>query len=150
MNRYILSVLVPFLVAYCGYHPASPLASAVFRGDTETAKALLTQGKVNQADLQEAVITAARTGHAELLPDLKAHGADLEEGSGVNGWSPLKHAIHRNQVQSVQALLAAGANPDANTGRYGTPLRMAAEHGYKPIVQALLDHGADPGQVAQK
>ena len=143
MTRYILSVLVPFLMTTCGYGPSSPLASAVFRGDTATAKALLAQGGASEADLQEAVIAASRSGKVELLPELKAHGANLKEGSGVNGWSPLKHAIHKNQLRSVQMLLAAGADPNASTGANGTPLMMAAGYGYTPIVRALLAHGAD-------
>ena len=63
---------------------------------------------------------------------------------GVNGWTPLMHAIHKNQAGTARALLAGGADVNAR-GRSGeTALMMAAGYGYTPIVELLLDHGADP------
>ncbi|HEX5042698.1 MAG TPA: ankyrin repeat domain-containing protein [Candidatus Polarisedimenticolaceae bacterium] len=88
---------------------------------------------------------AARTGRIDLMDALLDAGANPELGSGVNGWTPLVHAVHKGQQgaveillsrtrpgqealtaalsmaagygtpKTVQALLAAGARPDADT-----------------------------------
>ena len=142
MIRTWIMVALALLLGTCGYRPSSPLARAVLDGDTATVEALLARGPP-RGDLQEALIAAARFGRPEMILELKAAGAGLEEAAGVNGWSPLKHAIHKNQPASVQALLAAGADPNAATGGMGTPLMMAAGYGFVPIVRVLLGHGAD-------
>src|SRR6058998_2152044 len=54
------------------------------------------------------------------------------------------HAIHKGQKGSVQALVAAGADVNAKSGKGITALIMAAGYGYGDIVQLLLDKGADP------
>ena len=89
------------------------------------------------------VAAAARTGDTSAIAALSAEGADLNIRSGVNGWTPLLHAIHKNRPSSVDALLAAGA--DVNARGFGgiTPLMMASGYGYTGIVQRLLERGAD-------
>ena len=52
-------------------------------------------------------------------------------------------ALHMGD-DSLDALLARGANPNVKDGRGRTPLHHAAFHGYSDNVQALLDAGADP------
>jgi len=94
---------------------------------------------------------AARQGDlATIAAQLKA-GAAVDTPAGVNGWTPLQHAIHKRQASAARALLAAGA--DANAGSrppssiYAsgiTPLMMAAGYGDLEIVEALLAAGADP------
>lgn len=68
---------------------------------------------------------AARAGDASAIAAPAAAGADPNLRSGVNGWTPLLHAIHKNLAASVDALLAAG-------------------YGYTGMAQRLLEHGADP------
>src|SRR5258708_3394493 len=75
------------------------------------------------------VIVAARNGDAAQIRALAARGADVNERAGVNGWTPLEHAIHKNQLGSVQALLDAGADPNAASPGGMTPLIMAAGYG---------------------
>jgi hypothetical protein len=88
---------------------------------------------------------AARTGDARTIAALVKAGQDVDaRDSGPNGWTPLQHAVHKNQPEAVRALLAAGADPDG-TGSLGTtPLIMAAGYGQLGIVGALLAAGADP------
>lgn len=71
-------------------------------------------------------------------------GADPNERGGVNGWTPLMHAVHKNQAGSVKVLLAHGARPDERGGGGSTPLIMAAGYGYDAIVRVLLEGGANP------
>ena len=72
-------------------------------------------------------------------------GADPNFRAGVNGWPALMHAIHKDQLRSVRALLNSGADVNAATGREGeTPPMMAAGYGYADISRLLLEHKADP------
>jgi ankyrin repeat protein len=87
----------------------------------------------------------ARTGDVATLQRLVAAGADPNvQDPAANRWTPLMHAIHKNQPAAVDALLRLGASPTrAVNGR--TPLLMAVGTGNAAIVQRLLDAGADPG-----
>jgi hypothetical protein len=58
------------------------------------------------------------------------------------------HAIHKNQIGAVRALLNGGAQVDARSRGGQTALMMAAGYGYVPIVALLLDRGANPRAVA--
>ena len=91
------------------------------------------------------LIGAARSGDTKAIATLLAGGADPNQRWGVNSWTPLMHAILKNQKGSVEALLAGGADVNARGGSQGvTALIMAAGYGYADIVQILLDKGADP------
>ena len=89
------------------------------------------------------LIQAAREGRVDLIPALVKQGADPNERAGVNGWTPLMHAIHKNQKGSVIALLDAGADINGRSQDGSTALMMAAGYGYTDIVNLLLDRGAD-------
>ena len=92
----------------------SPVADAASRGDEETVRALLERG----ADVQTA------------RPD---------------GMTALHWAAMRSDLEVTEMLLYAGANLEATT-RIGqhTPLHVAGRSGRAPVVQALLEAGADP------
>jgi ankyrin repeat protein len=88
---------------------------------------------------------AARNGDAATITALVRAGADpnqLDEHG--TGWTPLMHAVHKNQKAAVAALLAAGANADARTAHGTTALMMASGYGQLENVKALLAAGADP------
>jgi hypothetical protein len=86
---------------------------------------------------------AARSGRTDLIATLVKQGADPDAPARGNGWTPLMHAIHKNQKHSVIALLDAGAGVNARGTDGMTPLMMAAGYGYTDIVNVLLDRGAD-------
>ncbi len=90
------------------------------------------------------LIGAAREGDIAALQALLRAGADANQTGGVNGWTALQHAIHKNQIRSVAALLEGGADPNARGGGRMTPLMMAAGYGQEEIVRLLLSKGADP------
>lgn len=93
--------------------------------------------------------SAARRGDAAGIADLIRRGASTEEGTGVNNWTPLQHAIDKNQAQAAFALIEAGrANPNLTTTDT-TPLMMAARNGQEEIVRGLLKRGADPKEKAR-
>jgi len=100
---------------------------------------------VNCGGLQDLppIVGAARSGETERIATLAKEGADLNVRAGVNGWTPLQHAIHKNQKGSVVALVDAGADVNARGANGETPLMMAAGYGYTGIVNVLLERGAD-------
>jgi ankyrin repeat protein len=102
------------------------------------------------------LVTAARAGNTAAVREIIKSGADPNAAYGDLNWTPLMHAIHKNQIGSVKALLDSGANVN-RTGDYETeprtmqrdvtPLMMAAGYGFTPIVELLLRRGADPARI---
>jgi ankyrin repeat protein len=102
------------------------------------------------------LVAAACDGNAAAVREIVKSGADPNARYGALNWTPLMHAIHANQIGSVEALLDSGADVN-RTGddeteprtkqRDVTPLMMAAGYGYRPIVELLLRRGADPARV---
>jgi ankyrin repeat protein len=65
----------------------------------------------------------------------------------ADGTTALHWAVHRGDLDAVQALLAAGADVDA-ANRYGVrPAYLAAENGDATLMRALLAARADPAAV---
>ena len=93
------------------------------------------------------LIVAAREGDAPAIRALVKRGCDPNLPYGNLNWTPLMHAISRNQIESVKALLDTGADVN-RTGDYETeprtkqlrvtPLMMASGYGQTPIVELLL------------
>jgi ankyrin repeat protein len=88
--------------------------------------------------------SAARHGDLAKIRSLIASGADSNALSGVNGWTPLLHAVHKNQLGSVSALIDGGADVNRHSSEGTTPLIMAAGYGNTPMVELLMRRGADP------
>jgi len=148
MRRLQLIIWAPLLLACgCARYGGVSLTAAAGAGDTATVRTLLAQGAdPNQKDGHglTPLIAAARAGSLATLEELLHHHADPNLGGGVNGWTPMMQAIHKNQIGSVRALLDGGAQVDGR-GRSGeTALMMAAGYSYTRIVELLLDRGADP------
>ena len=86
----------------------------------------------------------ARDGDVATLRRLVAAGADPNvQDPAANRWTPLMHAIHKNQPAAVDALLGLGADPLRDVNGM-TPLLMAVGSGNAVIVRRLLEAGADP------
>jgi hypothetical protein len=97
-----------------------------------------------------ALVTASRTGDITAIETSLAAGVNPNAcRAGVNGWTPLYHAIHENQRWAVDALVRGGA--DVNQGAAGfTPLMLAVGNGQVQIVRRLLDAGANPRAVSEE
>ena len=129
-------------------HPESPLEKAAATGSVEELRREVNlRGGVDGKDARgfTAMDWATRTGRTDAIAELARAGADPElHDSGPNGWTPLLHAVHKNQLGSVRALLAAGARVDSRGDNGLTPLMLAAAQGETEIVEELLAAGADP------
>jgi hypothetical protein len=90
------------------------------------------------------LIEAARAGDIPKLEKSLASGANPNQRAGVNDWTPLMHAIHKGQKESVRVLLQHGADVNARMGNGSTALIEAAGYGYADIVKKLLEAGAKP------
>jgi ankyrin repeat protein len=90
------------------------------------------------------LIGAAREGDTARIVELVKGGANVNERGGVNDWTPLMHAVHKNQAASVRALIDAGADLSATAGARGrdTALRLAELQGETEIAAMLRDAAA--------
>jgi ankyrin repeat protein len=90
------------------------------------------------------LIAAARDGDTTRLSELIASGADVNQRGGVNDWTPLMHAVHKNQIATVRLLIQAGADINAVAGARGgdTALRLAMVQDRPEIAALLREHGA--------
>jgi ankyrin repeat protein len=128
-------------------HPETALERAAASGSTVELRREVGRRAVDAKDSHgfTALDWAARAGRTEAIAELVRAGADPDlRDSGPNGWTPLLHAVHKNQLGSVRALLAAGATVDGRGENGLTPLMLAAAQGQPEIVEELLAAGADP------
>ncbi len=87
---------------------------------------------------------AARAGDTAAIARLLKTGEDVNERGGVNDWTALMHAVHKDQPAAVQALVEAGADVNATAGSRGhtTALLLAESEGLPRIAAILRAHGA--------
>ena len=106
-----------------------------------------------QKDPHGDLIWAARHGDVARIRNLAARGVDLDASPTVDlkfvfpdfdhrGRTALQHAVVKDQVDAVRALLEWGADPDAQQSG-GTPLFIAATKKDLTMFRLLLDAGAD-------
>jgi ankyrin repeat protein len=128
----------------------TPLLFAAQQGNVETALLLIEAGSdVNEAapDGMTPLLIAAASGHGPLAIFLLDHQAD-PNATSERGNTALHYAASgRNLLELTKALLARGANPNAQLtrGEVGaTPFFLAAAAGNVPVMRTLLEGGADP------
>jgi ankyrin repeat protein len=111
-----------------------------------------------------ALLHAARQGYVDSAKALLDGGANVDQVSAGDGTSPLLMAVINGQFDLAMLLIERGANPNIpakgngatplwaaiNTQwqprtRFPQPQEMELQHAtYLEVMQALLDHGADP------
>ncbi|KAA8893248.1 ankyrin repeat-containing domain protein [Sphaerosporella brunnea] len=77
------------------------------------------------------------------IRELVALGADIEGRDLINGLSPLDEAVESGYVRAVKVLLELGADVSAAGKDNIQAIHRAAYGGHLPIVQMLVNHGAD-------
>ncbi len=97
--------------------------------------------------LQKRFERAVWNNDVESLETLIKSGADVNGINREDGYAALHWAVERRLVQTVNVLLANGADIDVFTsnaiGNDRTALHIASELGYSDIVRILLEQGAD-------
>jgi serine/threonine-protein phosphatase 6 regulatory ankyrin repeat subunit B len=94
-------------------------------------------------DGESPVVACAEVGRVALLKSLVAANASPVAAS-TWGLSALAAAAMTGNLECVRVLLDAGAAPDQPCGSMQvTPLSYAAQEGYRGVVEALIDAGAD-------
>ncbi len=84
---------------------------------------------------------AARSGDLKEIDRLAASGANLDEGSGVNGWPPVLHAVHKGQAAALAHLIELGASIQGSTGQRA--MVMARQSGSQAMIDVLRVHGVE-------
>jgi uncharacterized protein len=102
---------------------STALLFAAMSGDVESARLLLDRGadaNDSAADGNSALVLSAFQGHGPVARLLLDRGTDPNAAGA--GYSALHAAVMRGDAETVKALLAKGANPDAQLTR-GSPVR---------------------------
>jgi ankyrin repeat protein len=135
------------------------LLFAAQQGDRKSAEILIAGGaNINETaeDGTTPVLKASETGQQAFLLFLLDKGA-TPSVPDINGYTALHYAAaNRNRLESVKALLAHGANPNARlvkdpakgesnrTPIGATPFFLAAQNRNVAIMRFLASSGADP------
>jgi uncharacterized protein len=93
---------------------------------------------------------AATNGDLQRVQELLKAGVGVNQPLGLPSNSVLNRAIEGGNPAVVEAVLKAGANPNA-VGETGTsPLIVAAFFGNPKIIQLLIQHGARTDVVEER
>ena len=90
----------------------------------------------------DALLTAARNGHADAVKSILAGGRADVNGRDERGDTPLIAAARAGHDDVVQALLVARADPNAKNDEGQTALSLAAAGGHDEVIRLLKQAGA--------
>jgi ankyrin repeat protein len=138
----------------------TPLVVALFWGHTQTAELLAARGGADPDNLRTAagLGDVARIDRLAGTAEAGAHRGFYRPHSGFPAWQPgddtqevldeaLSWAARNDRVEALGALVARGADPDADVYR-GTALAWAAAGGRARAMRRLVELGADPNRAA--
>jgi len=110
-----------------------------------------TQKSVNRRDgsLEPPLVRAARLESTDIAEELLSAGALPSYGT-PNGYTALMAAAEKGNLDMVSLLIGAKSDVNAiESGSQATALTYAIRGGQLPIVEALVEAGADPDHLAK-
>ncbi|KAL8731164.1 MAG: hypothetical protein Q9166_003571 [cf. Caloplaca sp. 2 TL-2023] len=115
-----------------------PILAAVAAGEVELVKLLAHY----EADINTALLEAAKFGQTLILEDLLSFGADvLYRGKYMK--TAVHWAAYTNHLECLRILTDWGADLNLHDATGRTPLHLATSHGNLDCMKFLLDKGAD-------
>ncbi len=144
--------MTPMLSTRQRRHPRGPLNDlhqAVRDGSVRRTIELLWRGSldIDKRDEQgkTPLMIAAEAGRSSIVRILLNKGAYSSVIAADNrGFTALHGATYGGHLAVTTLLLEAGADPDALTTTWCTPVLLAADRGHREVIEALLKAGADP------
>lgn len=127
---------------------------ASWKGKTDVIRTLLARGaNINHRGYRgkTAVEFASQEGKrstVEYLLSIGAQGEPLEAQSEVEARKRLLFAVKKNDIEGVRQAIESGLDPNLTDNCSRTPLMLAAERGYLPLVKLLVELGADVNHMA--
>ncbi len=147
-------------VDVANHYGVTPLLQASRNGDVEVMRALLDAGAQPtrwHAEGETPLMAAARTGRVDAVQLLISHGSFVNAADPFQEETALMWASAEGHLEVVNALLAAGADPnlkahvstiterknaDHPSGGF-TALMFAVRNGHEDVARALIKGGAD-------
>lgn len=127
-----------------------PVTIAAVANDEATLSVLLSLGasakQVTSRYDGTALIAAAHLGHHGVVKQLIAADAPLDHVNNLH-WTALIESVvlgdgGPRHVETVRALVSAGADTQLTDGSGRTPLQLARANGYREIIEILRKSGA--------
>ena len=124
----------------------TPLTLAAINGSESMTAALLDAGadpNLTTPGGDTPLMLASRTGRVGVVARLLDAGADANATESWRGQTALMWAAAENNVETIDALVAAGADIEAESTGYMRPLHFAVRDGQIDAVRVLAAAGAD-------
>ncbi|GEM_PF-4541723 len=138
-----------FIHFACGFSPAEEEVIIPYLDELERRGLL----DINAVDnlMTTPLLGAVSKCRSKLVSYLLAHGAEVNFIGGFDNTGPLQRAVSnwcwvdkQSRRETVELLLAAGADASLRDPAGDTPLATAAGYGCLTALEALLEAGADP------
>ena len=120
------------------------LLALLERGRLDDARQIIIRWERDNAQGSTALMAAAGAGKTALVQRLIALDAKSVNAASQSGWTALMYAALGGHLEAAQALLGAGAQPDAANADGARALMLAAHQGHADVVRLLLQAGARP------
>ncbi|TDZ20946.1 putative ankyrin repeat protein [Colletotrichum orbiculare MAFF 240422] len=133
------------------YIPGKPdkgkrkVSGQIFSSLSNSFKAMTASLRPKPEPMVIAMCEAAKNGDLSQLKGFVSQGVKINSQNG-EGYTALICAIRANRMAAVELLVTAGADKstkDSASGKRKPPLFHAAELGFIPIAEYLIDKGAD-------
>ncbi len=92
--------------------------------------------------LNDQLFDAVMVGNLEKVNEALEDGANADARDHNEGWTPLFYAVWKNKPEIANALIVAGADVNATSGKGQTPLKIAKERNRKEMEEMLVKFGA--------